>query len=50
MALEHNAGSVRQPEHPTLLIPGPVEFDDAVLNAMSHYRYDRAWYISHSSR
>jgi alanine-glyoxylate transaminase/serine-glyoxylate transaminase/serine-pyruvate transaminase len=22
--------------HPTVLIPGPVEFDDAVLNAMSH--------------
>lgn len=28
-----------QPEHPTLLIPGPIEFDDAVLNSMSHYRY-----------
>lgn len=27
-----------QPEHPTLLIPGPIEFDDAVLNSMSHYR------------
>lgn len=27
-----------QPPHPTLLIPGPIEFDDAVLNAMSHYR------------
>ncbi|KAK3490683.1 pyridoxal phosphate-dependent transferase [Neurospora hispaniola] len=26
-----------QPEHPTLLIPGPIEFDDAVLNSMSHY-------------
>ncbi|KAL8654469.1 MAG: hypothetical protein Q9226_003428 [Calogaya cf. arnoldii] len=26
-----------QPEHPTLLIPGPVEFDDEVLQAMSHY-------------
>lgn len=26
-----------QPEHPTLLIPGPVEFDDAVLQSMSHY-------------
>ena len=27
-----------QPEHPTLLIPGPIEFDDAVLSSMSHYR------------
>ncbi|EJT76882.1 alanine-glyoxylate aminotransferase 1 [Gaeumannomyces tritici R3-111a-1] len=26
-----------QPDHPTLLIPGPIEFDDAVLQAMSHY-------------
>ncbi|KAI5778214.1 pyridoxal phosphate-dependent transferase [Geopyxis carbonaria] len=25
-----------QAAHPTLLIPGPIEFDDAVLNAMSH--------------
>ncbi|PHH59675.1 hypothetical protein CDD81_2677 [Ophiocordyceps australis] len=23
--------------HPTLLIPGPIEFDDAVLHSMSHY-------------
>lgn len=28
-----------QPEHPTLLIPGPIEFDDAVLQSMSHFRY-----------
>lgn len=27
-----------QPEHPALLIPGPIEFDDAVLTSMSHYR------------
>jgi alanine-glyoxylate transaminase / serine-glyoxylate transaminase / serine-pyruvate transaminase len=27
-----------QPPHPALMIPGPVEFDDAVLQAMSHYR------------
>lgn len=27
-----------QPSHPTLLIPGPIEFDDAVLQSMSHYR------------
>ncbi len=27
-----------QPEHPALLIPGPVEFDDEVLQSMSHYR------------
>ncbi|EMC97607.1 hypothetical protein BAUCODRAFT_33329 [Baudoinia panamericana UAMH 10762] len=26
-----------QPPHPALLIPGPIEFDDAVLQAMSHY-------------
>lgn len=28
-----------QPEHPALLIPGPIEFDDDVLKSMSHYRY-----------
>jgi hypothetical protein len=28
-----------QPNHPALLIPGPIEFDDAVLQSMSHYRY-----------
>jgi len=28
-----------QPDHPTLLIPGPIEFDDAVLQSMSHFRY-----------
>lgn len=28
-----------QEPHPALLIPGPIEFDDAVLNSMSHYRY-----------
>ncbi|KAK7545475.1 pyridoxal phosphate-dependent transferase [Phyllosticta citricarpa] len=26
-----------QESHPTLLIPGPIEFEDAVLQAMSHY-------------
>ncbi|EYE92494.1 alanine--glyoxylate transaminase [Aspergillus ruber CBS 135680] len=26
-----------QAPHPTLLIPGPIEFDDAVLNSMGHY-------------
>ncbi|CAM1509073.1 Fc.00g028120.m01.CDS01 [Cosmosporella sp. VM-42] len=26
-----------QPEHATLLIPGPIEFDDEVLQSMSHY-------------
>lgn len=30
--------SSQQP-HAAVMIPGPVEFDDAVLNAMSHYRY-----------
>jgi alanine-glyoxylate transaminase/serine-glyoxylate transaminase/serine-pyruvate transaminase len=28
-----------QAPHPALLIPGPIEFDDAVLQSMSHYRY-----------
>lgn len=28
-----------QEPHAALLIPGPIEFDDAVLQAMSHYRY-----------
>ncbi|CAL3972576.1 unnamed protein product, partial [Diplocarpon coronariae] len=26
-----------QPNHPALLIPGPIEFDDAVLQSMSHF-------------
>ncbi|RYN22811.1 hypothetical protein AA0113_g8948 [Alternaria arborescens] len=26
-----------QAPHPALLIPGPIEFDDAVLSSMSHY-------------
>lgn len=30
--------SSNQAPHPALLIPGPIEFDDAVLNSMSHYR------------
>jgi alanine-glyoxylate transaminase / serine-glyoxylate transaminase / serine-pyruvate transaminase len=33
-----NMASTQAP-HPTVLIPGPVEFDDAVLQAMSHPRY-----------
>ena len=27
----------KQAEHPALLIPGPIEFDDEVLSSMSHY-------------
>ncbi|KAI9802217.1 MAG: hypothetical protein M1825_002938 [Sarcosagium campestre] len=27
----------KQDAHPTLLIPGPIEFDDEVLQSMSHY-------------
>lgn len=27
-----------QAPHPALLIPGPIEFDDAVLQSMSHHR------------
>ena len=38
MADEKGNSASSQPEHPALLIPGPVEFDDAVLEAMSHYR------------
>lgn len=33
-----SANMSSQPDHPTLLIPGPIEFDDAVLQSMSHYR------------
>lgn len=29
----------KQAQHPTVLIPGPVEFDDAVLESMSHFSY-----------
>ncbi|KAI9735000.1 MAG: hypothetical protein M1834_002083 [Cirrosporium novae-zelandiae] len=29
-----------QDPHPTLLIPGPIEFDDSVLKAMSHFSYE----------
>jgi len=29
-----------QAPHPALLIPGPIEFDDAVLTSMSHFRYE----------
>ena len=28
-----------QAEHPALLIPGPIEFDDAVLGSMAHFRF-----------
>jgi hypothetical protein len=28
-----------QAPHAAVLIPGPIEYDDAVLQAMSHYRY-----------
>ena len=40
MANEKGISTLRQPEHPALLIPGPVEFDDDVLGAMSHYRWE----------
>jgi alanine-glyoxylate transaminase/serine-glyoxylate transaminase/serine-pyruvate transaminase len=35
--LSTSAKMSSQPAHPTLLIPGPIEFDDAVLQSMSHY-------------
>jgi hypothetical protein len=38
MAAAKGISTPRQPEHPALLIPGPIEFDDAILEAMSHYR------------
>ena len=28
-----------QAEHPALLIPGPIEFDDEVLQSMGHFRF-----------
>lgn len=40
---ENNIKMSNQPAHPTLLIPGPIEFDDAVLQSMSHYRYVLYW-------
>ena len=30
-----------QAEHPALLIPGPIEFDDEVLQSMGHFRFVR---------
>ena len=33
-----NMASTSQQEHAALMIPGPIEFDDAVLNSMSHFR------------
>ncbi|PGH14739.1 hypothetical protein AJ79_02905 [Helicocarpus griseus UAMH5409] len=35
--LKDNASMSTQAPHSTLLIPGPIEFDDAVLQSMSHY-------------
>jgi hypothetical protein len=37
--VEAPANMSSQPPHPALLIPGPIEFDDAVLQSMSHFRY-----------
>lgn len=34
----HLAAMSTQASHPALLIPGPIEFDDAVLQSMSHFR------------
>ncbi|KAL2131132.1 hypothetical protein VTI74DRAFT_5517 [Chaetomium olivicolor] len=36
-SLSTSAKMSAQPPHPTLLIPGPIEFDDAVLQSMSHF-------------
>ncbi|KAK3943491.1 alanine--glyoxylate aminotransferase 1 [Diplogelasinospora grovesii] len=37
LSTSSNKMSSFQAPHPTLLIPGPIEFDDAVLQSMSHY-------------
>lgn len=34
-----SANMSKQEKHPAVLIPGPIEYDDRVLEAMSHYRY-----------
>ena len=49
MASHPGEDALNQPKHPTLLIPGPVEFDDAVLGAMSHYRCGPPRLTSHAS-
>ena len=36
--LENHDKMSKQAEHPTLLVPGPIECDDDVLQSMSHYR------------
>lgn len=36
-AHRHSVKMSNQEPHPALMIPGPIEFDDAVLGAMSHY-------------
>ena len=38
---EQKTSMSSQPPHPALLIPGPIEFDDQVLQSMSHFRYYR---------
>jgi len=38
-ALDQTSTMSTQVNHPTLLIPGPVEFDDDVLQSMAHYRW-----------
>lgn len=35
--VRENAKMSKQAQHPALLIPGPIEFDDEVLASMSHY-------------
>ena len=37
IGISDGAAVPTQPPHSTLLIPGPIEFDDAVLQSMSHY-------------
>lgn len=33
-----------QQEHPALLIPGPIELDDTVLQSMSHFGFAMLWF------
>jgi len=39
-SLEERNKMSNQAEHPALLIPGPIEFDDVVLQSMGHFRFD----------
>ena len=44
---DHGEKMAGQAEHPTLLIPGPIELDDDVLKSMSHFAYGRLHLLDH---